>query len=58
VIRLSRTARPHLAERARFDEERDRPDAVRHLRAIIARAGERIERQQAGAFRHPAPTRH
>ncbi len=53
MIRLSRAARAQVTELAKHYEDRDRPEAIRNLRAAIARAAERIEAQR-GRF-YPAP---
>jgi plasmid stabilization system protein ParE len=53
VIRLSRKARAQVSSLASYYEDLERPEAVRNLRAIIARASERIEAQR-GLFL-PAP---
>jgi plasmid stabilization system protein ParE len=53
VIRLSRRARTQVFDLANHYAALDRPEAVRNMRAIVARAGERIEAQRGPFF--PAP---
>jgi plasmid stabilization system protein ParE len=55
VIRLSRAARAQISELAKYYNEQDRPEAVRNLRVIIARAAERIETQRGRFFPAPRP---
>jgi len=55
VIRLSRAARAQVSNLASYYDGLDRPEAVRNLRAIIARAGERIEAQRGLFFPAPRP---
>ena len=55
MIRLSRAARIQVADLARYYDDRDRPEAVRNLRAVIVRAGERIEAQRGPFFSAPRP---
>jgi len=57
VIRLSRKARAQLSCLAAYYEDKERPEAVRNLRAAIARAGERIETQRGLFFCTPRPYR-
>ena len=55
MIRLSRTARSQISSLARYYADLDRPEAVRNLRAIVARAGERIEAGRGQFFPAPRP---
>jgi len=53
VIRVSRTARGHIAALVAHYDQLERPEAVRNLRSAIARAATRIETRR-GPF-YPAP---
>jgi len=53
VIRLSRAARTQVSGLAKHYDERERPEAVRNLRACLASAAVRIEKH-LGLF-YPAP---
>ena len=53
MIRLSVAARAQVSRLASYYDALDRPEAVRNLRTIIAKAGERIEARR-GLFL-PAP---
>lgn len=55
MIRLSRTARAQVSNLANYYDGLDRPEAVRNLRATIAKAGERIEAQRGPFFPTPRP---
>ena len=55
MIPLSRTARSQISSLARYYADLDRPEAVRNLRAIVARAGERIEAGRGQFFPAPRP---
>ena len=55
MIRLSRTARAQVSSLANHYAALDRPEAVRNLRAILTRAGERIEARRGRFFPAPRP---
>jgi plasmid stabilization system protein ParE len=55
VIRLSRSAREQVSSLSNYYSDLDRPEAVRNLRAIIAKAIERIEAQRGLFFPAPRP---
>jgi len=55
VIRLSRAARAQVLSLASYYDNLDRPEAVRNLRDIIARAGARIDAQRGLFFPAPRP---
>jgi plasmid stabilization system protein ParE len=55
VIRLSRAARAQIADLAKYYEDLDRPEAVRNLRMMIARAADRIEARRGRSFPAPRP---
>jgi hypothetical protein len=44
-MRLSRAARTQVSGLAKHDDERERPEAVRNLRACLASAAVRIEKR-------------
>lgn len=55
MIRISSKARAHIASLATYYTELDRPEAARNLRAIVAKAADRIETKRGPFFPAPRP---
>jgi hypothetical protein len=55
VIRLAQAARTQVRDLASHYADVGRPEAVRNLRVIVARAAQRIEAQRGPFFPAPRP---